>query len=179
MSVIVTHMHYDHAGSLEHFPAARFHLQESEMAYVTGPCMCFEELRSPFTAEHVCQMVRNVYSGRVSFARGDAEIAPGLSVHRIGGHTGGIQCVRVKTRRGWVVLASDAAHFYENFEQRKMFPIVLDAREMLEGFQRLERLADSRAHVVPGHDPLVCARYPAESPALEGVVYRLDVAPGA
>ena len=175
--VIITHMHYDHAGSLEHFPTARFHLQESEMAYVTGPCMCFDELRHPFTAEHVCQMIGNLYSGRVSFANGDAEIAPNLTVHRIGGHTGGIQCVRVLTKRGWVVLASDVSHFYENFEQKKMFPIVLNAREMLEGFVRLEQLADSQAHVVPGHDPLVCARYPVESTALDGVVYRLDVAP--
>ncbi len=175
--VIVTHMHYDHAGSLDHFPAARFHMQETEMAYVTGPCMCFEELRMPFTADHVCQMVRNVYSGRVSFARGDAEIAPNLTVHRIGGHTGGLQCVRVLSRRGWVVLASDVSHYYENFEARKMFPIVLDAREMLEGFARLEQLADSRGHVVPGHDPLVCARYPSESAALEGMVFRLDIAP--
>ncbi len=83
------------------------------------------------------------------------------------------------TRRGWIVLASDAAHFYENVEKRKMFPIVLDAREMMTGFERLEELADSADHVVPGHDPLVRARYPAESPALEGIVHRLDVAPEA
>jgi hypothetical protein len=31
--------------------------------------------------------------------------APGVSVHRIGGHTAGLQCVRVYTQRGWVVLA--------------------------------------------------------------------------
>ena len=29
--VIVTHMHYDHAGTLDDFPAATFHVQESEM----------------------------------------------------------------------------------------------------------------------------------------------------
>jgi hypothetical protein len=31
--------------------------------------------------------------------------------------------------------------------------------------------------VVPGHDPLVLARYPAASPSLEGIVARLDVMP--
>ncbi len=177
--VIVTHMHYDHAGTLDHFPKARFHLQESEMAYVTGPCMCFEELKHPFSANHVCEMVKSIYSGRVSFADGDAEIAPNLTVHRIGGHTGGIQCVRVLTRRGWVVLASDASHFYENFQQRKMFPIVLNAREMLEGFERLEALADSPDHVIPGHDPLVRSLYPAENERLADIVLRLDVPPRA
>ena len=177
--VVITHMHYDHAGRLGDFPAARFHLQEAEMAYVTGPCMCFDELRHPFSAEHVCEMVQKVYSGRVSFCDGDAEIAPNLSLHRIGGHTAGLQCLRVLTRRGWVVLASDAAHFYENLEKRKMFPIVLDARDMLKGFERLEALADSPDHVVPGHDPLVRARYPAQSAALAGIVHRLDVEPRA
>ncbi|MEM7711910.1 MAG: MBL fold metallo-hydrolase, partial [Pseudomonadota bacterium] len=36
--VIVTHLHFDHAGSLDAFPNARFHLQEAEMVYATGPC---------------------------------------------------------------------------------------------------------------------------------------------
>ncbi len=175
--VVITHMHYDHAGTLGDFPAARFHLQAAEMAYATGPCMCHGDLRHPFTAAHVCEMVRKVYSGRVVFYDGDAEVAPNLSVHKIGGHTGGLQCVRVLTRRGWVVLASDAAHFYENFQKQKLFPIVLDAQAMIRGFARLQELAETPAHVVPGHDPLVRALYPAEIGPLAGIAHRLDVAP--
>jgi len=56
--VIVTHLHYDHAGNLDRFPNARFHLQEREMAYATGRCMCNGLLRHPFSVEHVTQMVR-------------------------------------------------------------------------------------------------------------------------
>ncbi|MET0441090.1 MAG: hypothetical protein ABW071_03810, partial [Casimicrobiaceae bacterium] len=44
------------------------------------------------------EMVRNVYAGRVEFHDGDAQIAPGLSVHHIGGHTAGLQAVRIWTR---------------------------------------------------------------------------------
>src|SRR5712691_187522 len=51
-NVVVTHLHYDHAGTLGAFPRARFHLQEAEMAYATGPCMCHDYLRYPFTADH-------------------------------------------------------------------------------------------------------------------------------
>ncbi|MEZ5866679.1 MAG: N-acyl homoserine lactonase family protein [Geminicoccaceae bacterium] len=175
--VIVTHLHHDHAGTLGDFPAARFHLQEAEMAYVTGACMCYPALRMPFSVEHVCEMVRNVYSGRVVFHDGDAEVAPGVTVHRLGGHSKGIQCVRVQTERGPVVLASDTAHFYENVEQGKPFIITHDVEATLRGYDRLRKLAASPAHIVPGHDPLVLQRYPALDERLAGIVCRLDVAP--
>ena len=175
--VVVTHLHWDHAGCLDHFEAAKFHLQEAEMAYATGACMCEGVLRMPFTADHVCAMVKRVYSGKVAFHDGDAEIAPGVSVHKIGGHSRGLQCVRVMTARGPVVLASDASHFYENFEKRKPFPIVVDVMDSLRGYDTLQTLAGSAQRVIPGHDPLVLARYPALNKATQGVVHRLDVAP--
>jgi glyoxylase-like metal-dependent hydrolase (beta-lactamase superfamily II) len=121
--------------------------------------------------------VRLVYKDRVEFHRGDAQIAPGISVHHIGGHTAGLQAVRVHTTRGWVVLASDASHYYEHFEKERCFPLVVHMGQMLEGFGRLRELADSPAHVVPGHDPLVMQRYPAASAALQGIAVRLDQNP--
>jgi glyoxylase-like metal-dependent hydrolase (beta-lactamase superfamily II) len=174
--VVITHLHYDHAGTLSAFPKARFHLQAAEMAYATGPCMCHAHLRHPFTADHVCEMVKNVYSGRVIFQDGDAEIAPGVTVHKIGGHSRGLQCVRVATTDGPVVLASDASHFYENFEKGKVFPTTVDIADVLAGYNRLLALAGSAQRVVPGHDPLVLQLYPALNSETEGIVHRLDVA---
>ena len=86
----------------------------------------------------------------------------------------GLQAVRVATRRGFVVLASDASHFYANMGEARPFPIVYNVGDMVEGWHRAQRLAESPAHVIPGHDPLVLARYPAPSKALEGIVARLD-----
>ena len=122
-------------------------------------------------------MVRRVYAGRVRFHEGEAEIAPGVSIHLIGGHTMGIQSVRVMTRRGWVVLASDASHFYANMEEERPFPIIWSVAEMVEGYATLRSLAASPGHIIPGHDPLVMARYPAPSKALHGIVARLDAIP--
>jgi len=175
--VIVTHLHYDHAGNLDRFPAARFHLQDREMAFATGRSMSHQTLRAPFDLENVLQMVRHVYTEKAVFHDGDYELAPGLTMHRVGGHSAGLQSARVWTRRGWIVLASDAAHLYDNFEKRRPFPIVYNIAEMLEGFDLLYRLADSPAHIIPGHDPLVMQRYPAAKPGLEGVAVRLDVPP--
>ncbi len=175
--VVITHLHYDHAGTLDAFPAARFHLQAAEMAYATGPCMCHDAMRFPFTADHVCQMVKNVYSGRVIFHDGDAEIAPGITVHKLGGHSRGLQVVRVVTPHGPVVLASDAAHYYETFEKKKPFPLLADLEDMIKGYATLQTLAGGDAkRVVPGHDPLVLQRYPALTATSSGMVHRLDVA---
>ena len=86
----------------------------------------------------------------------------------------GLQVVRVATRRGWVVLASDASHYYANMQQARPFPIVYNVGDMVEGWRRARGLADSDQHVIPGHDPLVLERYPAPSGALQGTVARLD-----
>ncbi|WP_068118638.1 N-acyl homoserine lactonase family protein [Tropicimonas marinistellae] len=172
--VIVTHLHYDHAGGLHLFPNATLHMQAAEMAYATGPCMCHDTLRMPFTAGHVCEAVRRLYAGQVVFHDGDAEVAEGVTVHRIGGHSRGLQGVRVRTGCGWIVLASDAAHFYENIFARKPFPIVVDLQDMLDGFDTLLRLASRPELIVPGHDPLVRDRFPR---GVADHIIRLDPGP--
>lgn len=171
-TVVVTHLHYDHAGGLHLFPNAELHMQAAEMAYATGPCMCHDALKMPFTADHVCEAVQRLYSGKVVFHDGDGQIADGISVHCIGGHSRGLQAVRVRTAAGWLVLASDAAHFYENLWARKPFPIVVDLEDMLNGYKRLEALASHRDLIIPGHDPLVRSWFPCENG-----LYRLSNGP--
>ena len=175
--VIITHMHYDHAGNLALFPNARFHIQDEELAYVTGRAMTHKVLRSSFALDDVLEMVRLVYGDRVVFHAGDREVAPGVTVHHIPGHTRGLQSVRIQSDRGPVVLASDAAHYYENVAQETPFAVLENMYLMLEGFRKLRSLASSHTHLVPGHDPAVMRRYPAPSPELEGIVARLDVEP--
>jgi glyoxylase-like metal-dependent hydrolase (beta-lactamase superfamily II) len=174
--VILTHLHYDHAGNLDKFPSARFHLQEAEAAFATGRCMCEPFLRHAYDVEDVVTLVRNVYAGRVTFHNGDAELRPGLSLHRIGGHTDGLQAVRVHTARGWIVLASDAAHYTDNLRRRSPFPIVYHVGDMLRGFDRLRELAASDEHIIPGHDPQVLIRYPqaGEEGMVDVVALHLD-----
>jgi glyoxylase-like metal-dependent hydrolase (beta-lactamase superfamily II) len=173
--VIVSHMHYDHCGNHEMFPRARYHLQDVEIAYSTGRCMCHPQMRIPFEADDVVAMVRKVFAGRVIFHDGDEEITPGVTVHRIGGHSKGLQCVRVKTRRGHVVLASDTTHLYAHIDQGRVFPVTYNVADTLEGYERLKKLADSRAHIVPGHDPKVLELYPPAREGLEGWIVRLDM----
>lgn len=82
-------------------------------------------------------------------------------MHPVPGHTPGTQVVRVPTARGWVVLASDATHLWANIRLRSPFPILDHLTPMLEGYERIEALADGDDHIIPGHDPQVALRFPA------------------
>ncbi|HEY4737121.1 MAG TPA: N-acyl homoserine lactonase family protein [Xanthobacteraceae bacterium] len=175
--VIATHMHWDHAGNYDMFPKARYHLQDTEIAYATGRCMCHPMLRIPFSERDVHAMVSKVFADRVEFHDGTEELAPGISVHKIGGHSKGLQCVRVKTKCGHVVVASDCCHLYSHLDEGRVFPITYSVGDTLEGYRTLKKLASSRQHVVPGHDPEVLKLYPAAKAGMENWIVRLDVQP--
>jgi glyoxylase-like metal-dependent hydrolase (beta-lactamase superfamily II) len=159
--VVITHLHFDHAGGLAAFPKARFHIQDAEVSYATGRHMSHPRLRAGHEVEDVVALIRRLYEGRVNFADGDVEIFPGISVHSAPGHTPGLQCVRVQTERGAVVLASDAAHLYANMERQNPFPLLTSLPDMMESWRKLGALADSAEHIIPGHDPEILRRYPS------------------
>jgi glyoxylase-like metal-dependent hydrolase (beta-lactamase superfamily II) len=174
--VVISHLHYDHAGNLGLFPNATFHIQDREVAFATGRHVCTACIRAPFELEDVVKLVRAVYAERVCFHDGEGEVAPGVTVHRVGGHSDGLQMVRVMTARGPLVLAVDAAHYYANMERKNPFPIVYDLGAMIQGWRRARQLAGGDdSLVIPGHDPLVRERFPAADGA--GEVLRLDLPP--
>lgn len=176
--VIVTHMHYDHAGNDGMLPNARFHLQDREMAFATGRCMCHRGVNHPYEVEDIVTMVRRVYDGRVSFHDGDAELRPGITLHLIGGHSRGLQAVRVKTKRGYVVIASDTAHHYAHIQKQKVFTFVDSVTDVYLGYEKLMALAGGKlSHIVPGHDPLVAGLYPALNDSTWDWIVRLDADP--
>src|SRR3546814_15193263 len=105
----------------------------------------------------------------MSFCDGDGEYAPGIRFHLIGGHSRGQMALSVWTERGWVVLASDAIHLYEEGERERPFAIFHAIQVMLEGYRKLNALAPSPKQLVPGQDPLVTSRFPAAAPDPEGI----------
>lgn len=174
--VVITHLHWDHSGNTDLFPNAAFHIQDAEMAQATGRCICHKWFRRQSEVDDVVALVRNLYAGRVTFHDGAGTVAPGVTVHLVGGHTGGLQIVRVHTARGFVVLASDAVHYWQNIEEQNPFPPanVMDA---LEAFRKVEELAEGRDHIIPGHDPLVLSRFPPLRGNLD--IVRVDLPPVA
>ncbi len=165
---VITHAHYDHAGNTRLLPKTRFHLQEREMHYATGKEMRHQFCRHAYDPTDVCDLVYANFEERVAFQDGAFELRSGITVHWVGGHTQGLQIVRVHTQRGWIVLASDATHYLENIRKRSPFPIVVNTTDMLNGYDLIDKLADSPDHVIAGHDPLTRELYqPIDSKGLE------------
>mgnify|MGYP003666888091 FL=1 len=160
-TVVITHLHYDHAGNMDKLPNARFVLQESEMNFATGRYMRHKLMRAPFELSDVQLMVALNYGGRVDFVSGDIDLADGIRLHHVPGHSLGLQALTVETARGRLCLASDAAHFYANIDSGKPFPIIANVGNALDSQDKTLRLAGSPNRLIPGHDPAVAEMYDA------------------
>ena len=107
-------------------------------------------------------------AGRLTLAGRARQIAPGIELTQVGGHTPGQAIVTVATAGGPVVLASDAVHYYEELERDRPFSIVANLADTYAAFDRIRELAQAGALVVAGHDPLVAERFgdPADAPGV-------------
>jgi glyoxylase-like metal-dependent hydrolase (beta-lactamase superfamily II) len=166
---VLTHLHYDHTGVVADLPSATYVVQQREWEYWTGPwAERITRERWLLSTEDRAHLAAARERGRFRAVCGDAEVLPGLSVHLVGGHTAGMQVVRVRTPAGHVVVASDASHFYENLSRDRPAPILHSMTGVYAAFDRITALADGADLIVPGHDPEVLERYPAVSARLSG-----------
>jgi glyoxylase-like metal-dependent hydrolase (beta-lactamase superfamily II) len=160
-TVVVTHLHWDHTGNLSRFDNAEIILQRREWEFWTSAHANRGQFAGLHTPDDLKALERARQKGRLRLVDGDVEIADGVSAHLVGGHTPGMQVVRIAGEQHSTVLASDAAHFYENLEKDSPFAIVFCLSEMYDAFDRMVELAGSMDRVVPGHDPQVMSNFPA------------------
>jgi glyoxylase-like metal-dependent hydrolase (beta-lactamase superfamily II) len=163
---LITHLHYDHWAGHSLFPGAEFWIQREEVAFWTGPYGRTPAFRGSANVNALAGLVTLNYGNRVRIVDGDHEVLPGIRVHRVGGHTAGLQIVTVKTARGTVVLTSDASHFYRNVETRQPVQIITNLPEMLEAFETIHALAGAEKLIVAGHDPDVARRFTTVEPGI-------------
>ncbi len=156
---MLSHLHYDHTGHVAGFPHAQIHVQRREHEFWNGPFANRGLFSHLHTAADIVTIDALIDAGRVVLDDGDVVLDETLSLHLVGGHTPGMQVVKVGTDDGPVVLAADASHFYENFEEDKPYAILTDLLEMYAAFDRLHELAGADGVIVPGHDPLVRQRH--------------------
>lgn len=160
--VVVTHAHYDHIGNLDLFPQSRIVVAAAEYGFWTGRHRSRTQFHHSVEDVEIDTLAAAHAEGRVTLFDERCDLAPGIEVVRVGGHTPGQSIVRVSTPDGPVLLASDALHYYEEFEQDMPFAFVADLVGMYEGFDVIREMGDrgEYQHLVTGHDPSTLDRFP-------------------
>ena len=172
--VIVSHLHYDHIGNLDLFARARFFVPERELSFWTSDIARHPQFSRHVEDAAISQLVDLDRQGRVDRSDGRQELAPGIRAITVAGHSPGQQVFAVETAGDPIVLASDAAHFYEELEYDRPFGIVVNLLEMYRAYETLRELhTELGAVVVPGHDPRVTERFEALPSSPPGLAFRL------
>jgi glyoxylase-like metal-dependent hydrolase (beta-lactamase superfamily II) len=161
--VIVSHAHWDHMGGIDLFPNAVIHIQKDEYQYYSGDAWQEGGRRGGIDTLDIITLVRRGMAGRVRFVAGDdVEIVPGIRAYTGARHTYASQYIRVDGAQPFV-LASDNCYLYRNIESRAPGATFDpgDRPANIAAIARMIELAGSPDRVIPGHDPLQFARYPA------------------
>ena len=171
--LLVTHFHWDHIGNLEHFSGAELRIPAAEVEFWSDPVSRNPQFREHVDADDIASVLSAHRTGRARAVGADELVAPGIRAITVGGHAAGQQILIVDTDRGPVVLASDAAHLYEELALRRPFAIAVDIRQMYEAYDLLRSMEADGAIVVPGHDPAVTERFPTVGGEADGIAYQL------
>lgn len=168
-TVIITHGHYDHTGNIGLFPNATFIMADSELKFWVGPLSIRHLFAVSVERSDIDGILRLEADGRVQRIAGTYEVAPGITVVEVGGHTPGQVIVIVDGEGGPVLLASDAVHYYDEVDLDRPFLIVADLPRMYEAFDTVSTIVKTPGTAyVAGHDPLVFERFVAIDPADPG-----------
>jgi glyoxylase-like metal-dependent hydrolase (beta-lactamase superfamily II) len=170
-TVVVTHAHYDHIGNLTRFPVAEVVMSRREYEFWQGPFACRPHFAIPTEAAELDHLSRLRATGRLTLVEDVHQLAPGVELVEVGGHTPGQLIVLVRGVTGTAVLASDAIHTYEEYERDRPFGIVADVAAMYRAFDRIREMEQQPgARIVAGHDPDVMTRF---TPQTAGTVCRV------
>ncbi len=86
---LISHLHYDHWAGHSLFPNAEYWVQKDEVAFWTGPYAGRKAFSGSANVEQLSRVVPLNYGGKLKIVEGDREVLPGITVHRVGGHTAG------------------------------------------------------------------------------------------
>jgi glyoxylase-like metal-dependent hydrolase (beta-lactamase superfamily II) len=160
--MVLTHLHFDHAGGntvldpaghpVPSFPRARYLVQKTDL----------ESARKPHLRERASYLPYNweplEAAGLLENLDGPGEILPGLSVRCVPGHTAGLQMVVVEGDGRKVMFLADLIPTSHHIQPAWAMGYDLDVRTCVDQRLRLlEEVANSDTILVFYHDPAITA----------------------
>jgi N-acyl homoserine lactone hydrolase len=153
-AVVLTHLHFDHAGGLGQLPpSVPVFLQRREWEAGNDPAVAATNFLFPVDFECIADQVELLDGDRDLF--GDGKIFA-LSTP---GHTPGHQSVQVGEH---LVLAGDVVHFDATLDDQRFPLFAHDHAAQAESAARLRMLRATGAVIRPGHDPDLLVPGPVE-----------------
>jgi glyoxylase-like metal-dependent hydrolase (beta-lactamase superfamily II) len=159
--VILTHLHFDHAGGATRredgevratFPRARYHVQREHWEAALNPT---ERDRASFFRDDFMPLYEH---GLLNFSEGEGEILPGISVEVFFGHTSALQCPVISDGTTSLLYCADLVPTASHVQ----LPWIMayDLRPLVtlnEKRNVLTRAAEEQWILVFEHDPAVAA----------------------
>lgn len=140
-TLVLSHVHWDHVQNADLFGHAEVFVHPAELDYLAGPPVA-DPVTPPWSAAILDALP-------VQHARDGVELAPGVTVTGLPGHTAGSIGLTVETAAGTAMLTGDALSSARALETGRC--TVVHAGE--EAAARSIALVRSRARFVyPGHD---------------------------
>lgn len=145
--VVLTHLHWDHVGNCRLFPDAKVMVQEAELRYAIAPGRFFR--RGYLSPESGWTLTPPYIVPNLQTVRGELELAPGLTLVPVPGHTPGSQAVVVNTASGTHCIAGDAVMTYDNLELDTPPGYHVDVDASIDSIDLMRRRASV---ILPSHD---------------------------
>ena len=149
-TVVLTHLHWDHASNADRFPRATFVAQKAEVDWLTDPKIAQPSIGRFYSDIEKFQTM--VTRGRFRLLQGDERLADGIEAVRVGGHTPGSQMLFVDVPGGRAVIAGDAIPLNRNFLGNVPPGIHLNLCEAIDALERARSIKP--VALFTGHDPI-------------------------
>ena len=178
--VVTTHFDIDHIGGIADFPDAQIHVTAAEALGAMRPPTRFERFRFQSAQwAHGPRIVEHEPDGEpwrgFAAAKELTDVAPGIVLVSLPGHSRGHACVAVDAGHRWVLHAGDGFYYKGTLDGHGKVPLSLKFSELLTAFDRkqvlsnharlaeLYRRGDPDLLIVSAHDPTLLAHAVATS----------------
>ena len=172
--VILSHLHFDHAGGNcfqkkagefePTFPNAVYYINQGELAYAKEPDPRSSPSYLPYTWESLEKR------GQVALISGDEEVAPGVIILPAPGHTPNHQIVRVKSGGLTACFLADLVPTPSHLKTHYVMGFDLDALTAMKNKERVLKQAQAENWLlIFEHSPDIKAGYLTEDLKIEPV----------